>query len=367
MVNASEHAEHELGRLIAARAQEIETRWLERVAAEVAAQHHVELTQLRDGIPDYLRELAKLLASAPGERHGAESWARVAREHGITRVRVGFDIEQLVREFITLRKVIEATALKDHILTASSSAVLADLIEAAIGCAVSAYVETRDYETRRRQAEGIGVLIHELRNPLSAAAWAAALAREHAVPAQATALDMLDQGHHRLTELIDRVLLTERLEAGRIEPNRVKIRMGELLNVSLLAAHKAAADKGLVFDVRADRALTIWVDLDLTRSALQNLVDNAVKYTDVGRIEVEIEESEAAYTFHVRDTGPGISDEDLRTIFEPFRRGSTGKPGTGLGLAIARRAVEAQGGSIHAESTARQGAHFWFTLPRRTS
>lgn len=364
MISSPDHAEQQLGKLITERATEIEARWLERVSAEVVATH-IELTHLRDGIPDYLTELARLLASPQAERDGAESWARVARHHGVTRVRFGFDIEQLVREFITLRKVIEEFAIAAHALAASSSTVLADLVEAAIGCAVGAYVETRDYELRRRQAEGIGVLIHELRNPLSSAVWAAALAHEHAVPAQAAALHMLDQGHRRLTELIDRVLLTERLEARRIEPNIVEVRVGELLNLALVAAHKAATDKGLVFDVRADRGLAIWVDVDLTRSALQNLVDNAVKYTDAGRVEVEVEDTEAAWSFHVRDTGPGVSQEDLRTIFEPFRRGSTGKPGTGLGLSITQCAIEAQGGAVHAESNAGHGAHFWFTLPKR--
>ena len=68
--------------------------------------------------------------------------------------------------------------------------------------------------------------------------------------------------------------------------------------------------------------------------------------------------------FHVRDSCSGISEEDLRLIFEPFRRGHSGKAGTGLGLAIARHAVEAQGETIHVESAAGVGCHLWFTLPR---
>jgi signal transduction histidine kinase len=60
----------------------------------------------------------------------------------------------------------------------------------------------------------------------------------------------------------------------------------------------------------------------------------------------------------------GISKEELQTVFEPFRRGTTDKAGTGLGLAIARRAVEAQGGSIGAESPGPHGCHFWIALPR---
>jgi signal transduction histidine kinase len=68
---------------------------------------------------------------------------------------------------------------------------------------------------------------------------------------------------------------------------------------------------------------------------------------------------------HVYDNCEGLSDEELKTIFEPFRRGAhTNKPGTGLGLAIARRAVEAQGGTIAAESVTERACHFWFTMPQ---
>jgi signal transduction histidine kinase len=117
----------------------------------------------------------------------------------------------------------------------------------------------------------------------------------------------------------------------------------------------------LVVDEGPDCTLTL--DRNLTCSAIQNLVDNAVKYTDDGHVDVVVEDQSERWSVHVRDTGPGLSPGELRTIFEPFRRGATSKQGTGLGLAIARRAIEAQGGTIHAEST-NAGSHFWITLPK---
>jgi signal transduction histidine kinase len=109
------------------------------------------------------------------------------------------------------------------------------------------------------------------------------------------------------------------------------------------------------------------VELDplLTRSAIQNLADNAVTYTDLGGVDLSVEDQGEAFRLHLRDSCGGISPQELRTIFEPFERGHSGKAGTGLGLAIARRAVEAQGGSIHAESTGTHGCHFWIDLPKR--
>jgi signal transduction histidine kinase len=102
----------------------------------------------------------------------------------------------------------------------------------------------------------------------------------------------------------------------------------------------------------------------LTASAVQNLVDNAVKFTDHGEVTFVVEPRDGDVVFHVRDSCAGIDEDDLRLIFEPFRRGHSGKAGTGLGLAIARHAVESQGGTIHVESTPGVGCHFWFILPK---
>jgi signal transduction histidine kinase len=354
-----------LGRSVASSAKEIEARWLERVSAEVAATHEVHPTLLRNGMPDYLAELARLLSGVHDPTDGTASWVRVARDHGVTRVRVGFDIEQLIQEFVILRKVIEEVGRDHDGLTATAASTLADLIDAAIAKSVSAYVEARDFEARRQQAENVGFLVHELRNPLSSAVAAATVVREASDLAHSKSLDILDRSQRRLTELIDSVLLTKKLEAGRLEPRPVDVRIGALLDRATTAARLTASAKGLAFEVRCDPERTIRTDLELTQSALQNLVDNAVKYTDTGRVDVLVEIEAHAWSVHVRDSCSGLSPEELRTIFEPFRRGHTSKSGTGLGLAIARRAIEAQGGTIHAESPGVSGCHFWFTLPQK--
>lgn len=326
----------------------------------------IEPTQLRDGIPDYLAALSEALrGQAEAGVTGATIWAKIAREHGITRVRIGFDIDQLVQEFVALRHVIREVASEHGVPTDGSEAVLADLIDAAIAEAVRAYVHARDYETRRVQAEHIGFLTHELRNPLTAATSAAEVLRQEASPDQTRWLNALDRSHRRLMELIDGVLDTERLVAGSIEPKLVDAREGEILDRATEAARAVADRKGLLFGVRCKPERRIRVDPDLTRSAIQNLADNAVKYTDAGAVEIGVDDTETTWSVHVRDSCNGLSQEELRTIFEPFRRGSTRKQGTGLGLAITRRAIEAQGGTIHAESPARTGCHFWFTLPKR--
>jgi signal transduction histidine kinase len=359
-----------LGQTIDENRAEIERRWLERVQAEIAEHPDIELTQLRDGLPDYLVALVDQLRGAGADALEARSesiWARVARDHGVTRVRLGFDITQLIHEFIVLRHVIRDVSRENGMLADSPDAVLADVLDAAISAAVKAYVDARDYDVRKKQAEHIGFLTHELRNPLSTARLATTQLRLHAVPEQLGLLDRLERSHQRLNALIDGVLLTERLESGVIASHPLEVQVGQIMEGALEAARAVAAQKGLAFKTSYDPDRSVRVDPVLTRSAVQNLADNAAKYTDHGEVALTVENRQDELVVHVRDTCEGISPEELRTIFEPFERGTTGKSGTGLGLAIARRAVEAQGGTIGAESPGPSGCHFWIRIPLRAS
>jgi len=355
-----------LGHKIDDKRKKIEQEWLARVQRDIVKTPNVGITQLRDAMPDYLVALVGLLrgGTRAADAGAGASWSDVAREHGVTRVRIGFDITQLVHEFVVLRHVIWDNVGEPR-PGEQEQGLLADLLDAAISAAVKAYVDARDYEARRVQAENIAFVTHELRNPLTAAMTSASHLRQHASPAQIPLIDRLDRAHRRLAELIDSVLLTQRLEAGEAAPQRVDLELGQVMETAVEAARKVAAEKGLELRVVYDPAARVSLDRRLTQSALQNLVDNAVKYTDAGRVEVSAEIVGDEVRVHVKDNCHGLSPEELQTMFEPFKRGNTEKAGTGLGLTIARRAVEAQGGSIHAESNEPSGCHFRVILPAR--
>jgi signal transduction histidine kinase len=358
-----------LGEIIDETRGEIEQRWLRRVQEDVARCANVEITQLRDGLPDYLKALAVLLRKGE-ERElemGEQTWSDIAREHGVMRVRIGFDITELIREFVVLRHVIRGVLEEKHALGGGpdTESLLTDLLDGAITAAVRAYVEARDYDARRAHAEQVAFLTHELRNPLSSAMLSAAQLRGRATTDEVRhLLDVLDRSHHRLEALIDGVLLTKRLEAGDFECKPTTLKLGQLMETALEAARAVASKKGVDFHVEYDPEIEVEMDPALTRSAVQNLADNAAKYTDSGHVDVTVNEREDELEIHVRDNCLGISPEELKTVFEPFKRGTTGKSGSGLGLAIARRAIEAQGGSIHAESSDQPGCHFWISLPK---
>ncbi len=368
-----EPEEHErrvaLADVLESRCEEIVSRWLERIQTEHVVPD-VEESQLRDAIPDYLRHLASALRSGESlERSGTASWRDVAREHALTRVRLGFDIEQLVCEFVALRRVLSSViAEKGLDPDMRQSARVADLIEAAIAVAVRSYVDARDYAARQREAERIAFITHELRSPLTAVKlaagrlqWALSQTTE-----QKRIFEVLDRNVDRLTSLVDSVLAAERLESGKVQAHLVETSLGELLEPCVAAASLAAAEKGLVFRQQYDPGLLVCADGELAGSALRNVLDNALKYTDEGTVSLVAEPRPDRVILHVWDSCGGLSEQELNVIFEPFERCSRNKPGSGLGLAIARRALQAQGGEIGAESPGDRGCHFWIALPRPT-
>src|SRR6185503_16923023 len=123
--------------------------------------------------------------------------------------------------------------------------------------------------------------------------------------------------------------------ALKVEPRPVTV--GLLIADLLENAKREAHAKGLEFETKFDPDLKISADPTLTEAATRNLVDNDIKYTDAGKVRFEIEERESDVVFHIFDTGEGLTPEEVRTIFEPFKRGNTKKPGTGLGLSVTKR------------------------------
>lgn len=350
------------------RGHDIEQRWLERVQADVVAGRQIPATDLRDSIGDYLVRLADALRGRESiETGGTAAWAEIAREHAATRVRLGFDIDQLVHEFILLRRILFEVAGEERLDgDPLQHERLADLIEAAIATAVKGYVESRDAADRRSRAEHIGFLTHELRNPLTTATMAATRLRrkQEIADAHRETLDMLDRGLNRVRSMIDGILLTERLEAKEMECHAVDLPLRQLMPEATRAAEFEARNKGIAFTTRYDPHLQIHADPSLALSALQNVIDNAVKFTDRGHVHVVVDEDPAEAQVHIYDNCDGLAPDAVSTIFEPFKRAHSGKAGTGLGLAIARRAVEAQGGRIGVDSSVGQGCHFWLTFPK---
>lgn len=227
----------------------------------------------------------------------------------------------------------------------------------------------RDLQRALRERDRVlGVVAHDLRNPLNVIAMSAELLRDLPLPEdrRARQLGMILDSAMRMDRLIQDLLDVARMEGGRLQLRRQSHDPEVLAREAVDLNAARAADKSLRLDVVSTGvAPPVWADRDRILRLLSNLIDNAVKFTPAGgRVEVRVEEAEQGARFAVADTGPGIASDELPQLFQPFwqARGGSGE-GAGLGLAIARGIVEAHGGTIWAESVPGEGSTFHFTIP----
>ena len=179
---------------------------------------------------------------------------------------------------------------------------------------------------------------------------------------------------NHLAHLVDDVLSLAHLESGGLDTSEVTFTPAGLIK-ACVARHKHAADrKSLKLKLNLAPELPDRINGDATKTTqiLDNLITNAIRYTPDGEVKVEVgidsTDSGISYLlFRVEDTGPGIPDEKVDQIFEPFERleenNSSVSEGVGLGLSITRQLVETLGGTISAGNNKDRGAHFRVSLP----
>ncbi|MDI9636233.1 CHASE2 domain-containing protein [Geitlerinema splendidum] len=202
---------------------------------------------------------------------------------------------------------------------------------------------------------------HELRTPLNAILGFSQLmshATNLSVEQQENLSIIRRSGEHLLT-LINQVLDLSKIEAGRMSLNESKFDLYQLLNDLENMFSLKAQDKGLELLFNRDANLPQYIGTDelKLRQVLINLINNAIKFTDSGRISVNVKKPYASFddrapvvlTFEVEDTGVGISPDELDQVFQPFRQTSSGQKvseGTGLGLTISHQFVWLMGGEM---------------------
>jgi signal transduction histidine kinase len=168
----------------------------------------------------------------------------------------------------------------------------------------------------------------------------------------------------RLSSLIGDVLDTSRIEAGTFSYHFSDVDLAEVVRDSVAAAEIGQDEVSLARELPA--ALPrVRGDAERLRQLIDNLVSNAIKYSEAGGEDrVEAGAADGHVFVRVRDSGPGIALDDQRQIFEKFGRASgSAKPGTGLGLFLARSFAEAHGGSVTVDSRPGEGATVTLTLP----
>jgi signal transduction histidine kinase len=251
-----------------------------------------------------------------------------------------------------------ATAERDRISAESSSG----KYEALAAENARLYGEAQQAVRVREQL--LAIVSHDLRNPLATILMTAdSLAQKGAHP---QAVGRIQRASKRMLRLIEDLLDFASIEAGRLVMKRQPQDPTSIIQETLASFEGVAQEKGLQLtaDV-APHLPKVFCDLDRILQVLSNLVGNATKATaEGGHITLRVEARGHEVLFAVSDNGPGISEEDIKHLFERYWRSDEAEyKGTGLGLAIASGIVSAHGGLIWAESELGRGSTFLFTIP----
>ncbi|MEO1658507.1 MAG: ATP-binding protein [Pseudomonadota bacterium] len=226
-------------------------------------------------------------------------------------------------------------------------------------------------DANQAKLEFLAVTSHEIRTPLNAIIGLSdvMLGTTSLADKDHEFVTMINQAGSHLLEVVNDILDVSKLEAGQLtvhpEPTNVAGLVGDVAAIW----RKAAEDKGLTFNINIDEAMDRYVtDPRLIRQTVSNLLSNAVKFTAQGSISISCRPvADGGFDISVRDTGIGISEDQVDLVFEAFRQADGRKQrnygGTGLGLAICKRVAQILGGDILLNSAPGEGSEFILSVP----
>lgn len=230
-------------------------------------------------------------------------------------------------------------------------------------------------EADRLKSEFLSNMSHELRTPLNSVLALSQLMISRG-PGRDPAQEMeyllvIERNGRHLLNLINDILDLSKIESGRMDLDLTEFNPDSVIGQALDTIRPLTEEKGLELIVENRGPKRILGDWEKLHQILLNLLTNAVKFTEQGRVGLTVEDRGAEIDFIVTDTGIGIAPEDTDNIFDQFRQvdGSAARhyDGTGLGLAICRKLANLLGGRIVVESTLEQGSTFTLSLPRKVA
>ncbi len=220
-------------------------------------------------------------------------------------------------------------------------------------------------QANQAKSRYISAISHELRTPLNSILGYAQLMGEDASvpPHRKQAVNVIKRGGEHLLNLIEGTLDIARIEAGKLTLNVRPMHFADCVHEMAAMFEPQAAAKGLgfAFDIQGNLPEVVRADEKRLRQILINLLGNAIKFTAQGTVTLRVRHSREMAHIDIEDTGPGLSQGELDTVFEPFARGSTAAPttsGAGLGLTMAKMLTDLMGGELTARSTLGVGSIF---------
>jgi len=232
--------------------------------------------------------------------------------------------------------------------------------------------KTQLHEASRLKTNFLSNMSHELRTPLnSVIALSGVLSRRlnNKIPSdEFSYLEVIERNGKHLLSLINDILDISRIESGREEIEITKFTTEQLITDIVSMINPQAQQKDIeLIQKPGGKDIVVTTDIDKCRHILQNLVGNAVKFTEKGSVIVEATQTQNAIEISVADTGIGIAESNINHIFDEFRQADGGTSrkfgGTGLGLSIAKKYANLLGGDVTVKSVFGEGSTFTLSLP----
>jgi signal transduction histidine kinase len=358
----------EIADLLERRTDALVDAW-KREVADATKGKILDEAALKDSMAELIKEIAETLRSGIENHAGEPRFRRAPISHGAQRVKVGFDIEEVISEYNILRDVLQNEAEDAGLnLTGEVGHIINRVLNAAMTLSIRAYVTERNAQMRRVRQERLSFMVHDLKTPLSAIISASAILEQHIPPKSRGNLDVLGiirRNAERMNELLMRVIREERYFSNEPSVERNNANLANIVK-NLIEELKPLADKAQT-ELRneIDPQMSINADPGLLTEALQNLIGNAINFTQRGHISIGAQVKDDKIECWVQDSGKGIEADRIRRIFDKFETESS--EGHGLGLAIVKKIVEAHHGTISVQSTPGKGSRFRFTIPQGSS
>lgn len=221
-------------------------------------------------------------------------------------------------------------------------------------------------ESDRLKSAFISNMSHEIRTPLNAiVGFSGIIAQTEDVDKRKEYQKIVESNSGQLLHLVDELLELSRMDSGRVNFNKFPLKLNELC-MELQATHRLCCTTAKLSFDKPESDYTLVTDRSRLIQILSNLIVNAIKFTLKGSIHFGYEVHYSDVEFYVKDTGIGISEENLDKIFDRFVKINDFAPGSGLGLSISKAIIEKLGGNIGVESVVGQGTTFRFSLPINT-
>jgi signal transduction histidine kinase len=365
----------EIGDVVLRHAEQFVDRWVKHATVEQSAATQVRRSELRNDLVAFLKSLGATLKA--GASRSVEGTLDTAVSHGHQRWLVGWSLVELITDYQLLRLIVTDGLAREleRNLTVSELESLGVAFDDAISAAAATWVDHQLGELNRaneRLVDFVGILGHELRNPLNSIKLAVELIHRTSAEDYADqARTVITHGVGQLEHLVSQMLNVSRIVRGAVDVEFRPVDLRDIAKHAIHSTHALMRSKAHVLEIRQpDEPVIIEGDSARLEQVISNLLGNAARYTPPGgRIWFEIDAAgDSEVRIVVRDNGCGIAPEMLGRVFDLFSRDRSAvgsEDGLGVGLALVRTLVELHDGRVRARSDGPgNGAEFTVMLPR---